>query len=486
MLSKEQNEQLNRLCRLSFESLVGQMIIDKDATILYFSKEHTKYSGIPNEEAVGKNVRDVLPNTRMDIVLQTGIPEIGSIFEMKHRKTGEVKYMVCNRIPISDKNGEIIGVMSETVFSRGIKDIYRLSDELQKHSHLESFTNDTEHIEELGPAHIDPNKSSGSGADELNMICGSSKAITELKQLIIKVADMPLPVLIQGETGTGKEVFADALHKYSNSRREKNFVKINCAAIPSELLESELFGYEKGSFSGAAKTGKMGKFEYAGDGVVLLDEIGDMPIDLQAKLLRVLQEKEFERVGGLKPIPFHARIICTTNRDLDELISSGKFREDLYYRINVLEMQIPPLRDRLEDISDLSSYFISKINEAYDLSIMGISPRADAFLKSYSWPGNVRELRHVIERSCMMKGSGILDLDDFNFLNKKSENDKPDHSSPKIISFDLREVRIEAEKTAIINALKVTNNNRSKAAELLGIDRSVLYDKLRKYQIEHM
>ncbi len=313
----------------------------------------------------------------------------------------------------------------------------------------------------------------------------------ELKHVIAKIADMPLPVLITGETGAGKEVFAEALHLASNHRHKHNFVKINCAAIPGELLESELFGYEKGAFSGANSIGKMGKFEYAGRGTILLDEIGDMPLALQAKLLRVLQEKEFERVGGLKSISFHARVVCTTNRDLRQLIKEGKFREDLYYRINVLELYIPPLRERKEDIAELSKVFIRQLNEEYSLEITGMDGSVMKVFQSYHWPGNVRELRHVIERACMMRGNGTLIGEDVSFykpqLSAMAGTVLPDgktYESDEPMELNLREIRMEAEKKAIRLAIDLSGGNKAKAAKLLGIERTVLYDKLRKYDMD--
>ena len=295
---------------------------------------------------------------------------------------------------------------------------------------------------------------------------------------------MPLTVLITGETGTGKEVFADALHR-SSIRRDKHFVKINCAAIPKELLESELFGYEKGAFSGASSSGKTGKFEYAAGGTILLDEIGDMPLDLQAKLLRVLQEREFERIGGLKSIPFDARVICTTNRDVVQLVKEGKFREDLYYRINVLEMYIPPLRERTEDIMELSRTFIAQINNEYELSIEGIDADTQQFLECYDWPGNVRELKHAIERACMMRGSGTLSMDDFDFFIRRISANGSSYAADRNVtkSLDLKTVKMEAEKKAIETALKITGGNKKSAANILGIERTVLYDKLKKYDM---
>lgn len=486
MLTKEQEKKLNELCRYAFESLVGQIIVDKEGTILYFSKEHTKFLGIEREEAEGKYVKDIIPDTRMDQVVKTGIPEIGNVFEMKHRDTHESKFMICNRIPIHDEGGEIVGAMAETIFSRGIDDVHRISREVKQHTDSNLFTSEADYYANLQSSksvRINEQKSEEAQASNIR---GMSPQIQELKHLIARIANMHLPVLITGETGTGKEVFAEALHLVSDSRRNNNFVKINCAAIPAELLESELFGYEKGAFSGANSAGKIGKFEYAGNGTVLLDEIGDMPMELQVKLLRVLQEKEFERVGGLKSIPFNARIICTTNKDIQRLINEGKFREDLYYRINVLELYIPPLRERKSDIPVLSKVFVQQLNEEFDLSVSEIDNDVMNLFYSYQWPGNVRELKHTIERACMMRGEGKLTLSDFTFFQERISHARhiANYETIDISDLDLRIVKMKAEKKAIEKALELTNGNKVKTAKLLGIQRTVLYEKLKKYSFD--
>ena len=236
---------MNELCRYAFESLVGQIIIDEEGTILYFSKEHTKFMGIEREEAEGKYVKDIIPNTRMDQVAKTGVPEIGNVFEMRHRDTNKTKLMICNRVPIRNENSEIVGVMAETIFSRGIGDVHRISREVKQHVDLNLFTNEADyysHLQNNKNTRIPIYNDSNNEEPQASNIRGNSPQIQELKHLIARIANMPLPVLITGETGTGKEVFAEALHLVSDTRRNSNFVKINCAAIPGELLESELFG----------------------------------------------------------------------------------------------------------------------------------------------------------------------------------------------------------------------------------------------------
>jgi transcriptional regulator with PAS, ATPase and Fis domain len=302
-----------------------------------------------------------------------------------------------------------------------------------------------------------------------------------IKETIQRFAESDLTFLITGDTGTGKEVFANAIHELSK-RRNKNFVKINCAAIPKDLLESELFGYEPGSFSGALKEGKVGKFEHANGGTLLLDEIGEMPLSLQSKLLRVLQERELERVGGLKSIKLDVRIICSTNQNIEKLIEKGEFRRDLFYRINVVEINIPALRDRLDDIPLLCKHFIDKINSENGLGITNISNDAYSLFYNYEWSGNVRELKHVLERACISAGSGQLNIEHFDFL--LSRMYKNSDVKKNADEGSLNDVTSEVEKEKIIRALVETNGNKSAAAKLLKIDRSSLYNKIKRYNIE--
>jgi transcriptional regulator with PAS, ATPase and Fis domain len=276
-------------------------------------------------------------------------------------------------------------------------------------------------------------------------------------------------VLISGESGTGKELFAHSIHNAS-LRRKEPFIKVNCSAIPAELAESELFGYEDGAFTGARRQGKPGKFELADGGTIFLDEIGDMPLLLQGKLLRVIQEKEVERVGGVKTRKVDARIIAATNRDLKRLVGEGTFREDLYFRINVIEFKIPPLRERKQDIQVLADHFIKKYNDRFTKRVKGITDEAVEALVRYDWPGNIRELENIIERMMNYIESGWIDLKDV-----PEEIRSPVMESTRTAqSLALADI----EQEAIRAALDEARGNKSKAARLLGISRSKLYEKL--------
>ena len=295
-----------------------------------------------------------------------------------------------------------------------------------------------------------------------------------------KVIDMALSVayssstiLIQGESGTGKEMIAKFIHQNSN-RKDKSFVAVNCAALPKDLLESELFGHEKGSFTGAINR-KIGKFELANHGTILLDEISEMDMSLQAKLLRVLQEREVDRVGGREPVPIDARVIATTNRNLREAIDEGEFREDLYFRLNVIPIVIPPLRNRKEDISLLIEYFIKKHSSKNRKNVTGMAKDALLMLADYYWRGNVRELENVIERAVLLC-KGNLITQEYLFMEAIVEEI---NSSVKA-GVTVREM----EKKLIFNTLEQVNGNRTKAAELLGVSIRTLRNKLNEYKNE--
>jgi transcriptional regulator with PAS, ATPase and Fis domain len=314
----------------------------------------------------------------------------------------------------------------------------------------------------------------------LNNIIGSSEAITEAKELARKVAQTKSTVLITGETGTGKELFAHAIHQAS-PRRHQPFIALNCAAIPKDLIESELFGYEEGAFSGARKGGKLGKFEMAHQGSLYLDEIDQLPLPLQSKLLRAIQEKEVERIGGTGTICTDIRLICTSNTNLMELVEKGEFREDLYYRVHVVSLQVPPLRERLDDIAELVNHFIAKINNGLGLNIQGVHKDVLKSFARYRWPGNVRELEHLLERAANVALSGYLNVYHFERFVPRLLDGTPSKPIKKFAN--LNDLRIKLEKDAIINVLKTTKGNKKRAAEIFQIDRSVLYKKISRYKI---
>jgi len=446
------------LFKLVFDNFYnGIMVTDADGYILLFNKPYGEFLGMDPEQQIGKHCTEAVENSRMHIVGKTGIPEINQVQRIKGQD------MIVQRIPLR-KNGKVIAVFGHVMF-KDVRDLGKLAKKL---SHLESKIKFYE--QEL--------MNLRSTKYTLESIIGSSKAIQNLKKDALKATANNFPVLITGESGTGKELFSQAIH-HASCRRLYPFVRINCAAIPKDLIESELFGYERGAFTGAKAEGKPGKFEIANRGTLFLDEIGDMPLEMQPKLLRVLEEKDFERLGGTRIIRSDFRVIAATNKNLDDLISQEKFRTDLFYRLNVIHLHIPPLRERREDILPLAGHLLEKMAQEATFSEVTVDPDAEKILVSYDWPGNVRELVNVLERALSsLEGDTIL-ASDLPFHLRRTRERIPE---PPI--FFLRDEQFNAEKKAIIKALKETRN-KSDAARKLGIHRTLLYKKMKKYQISY-
>ncbi|MBI4583533.1 MAG: sigma-54-dependent Fis family transcriptional regulator [Planctomycetes bacterium] len=314
------------------------------------------------------------------------------------------------------------------------------------------------------------------GQFSLSRIIGASPAMQALLKLLARVAPTDATVLIQGETGTGKELVARAVH-YNSARSSRNFVTVNCTAIPRELLESELFGHVKGAFTGAVSA-KTGKFELAGGGTIFLDEIGDIELELQKKLLRVLQEREIDKVGSGSPLPVDVRVIAATNQPLARLVETGAFRKDLFYRLNVLPVHLPPLRERRDDIPPLVQHFLEKAGASH----VRLTDAASALLLAHDWPGNVRELENAIERALIIrKNEGEIDAGDLALEKGKAEDLSP---APKVVELPEEGIILEeVEKNLIIEALRKTGGNQSAAARLLGISRQTLIYRMQKFAI---
>ena len=452
---REARQQLE-MYNLILESIYnGILVTDAKGYVTHFNKPYGQFLGLDPEAQIGKHCTEVIENTRMHLVAKTGKPEINQ----SHRINGQD--MVVQRIPIK-KNGKVIAVFGQVMF-KDVRDVGKLAKKL---SVLESKVEFYE--KELF--------SLRSTRYTIDSIVGVSDVIRALKEDTMKAAANNLSVLISGESGTGKELFAQAIHHASN-RKLYPFIRINCSAIPKDLLESELFGYEKGAFTGARSDGKPGKLELAHHGSLFLNEIGDLPLEMQPKLLRVLEEKEFERIGGTAIIRADFRLIAATNQNLEEMLAKKQFRKDLYYRLNVIPLNIPPLRQRREDIIPLACHFLKQIAHDASLSEMEMDDETQEAFKRYDWSGNVRELSNVLERIVSTLEGDVIRLGDIPFYLYQS------HEPPDSDRTALKNVQTRAEKEAIRYALETTNYNKARAADLLGIHRTLLYKKMKRYNL---
>jgi PAS domain S-box-containing protein len=443
--------------RLVFDSIHnGAIVTDTDGYITHFNKPYGEFLGVNPAEQIGRHCTEAVENSRMHLVAKTGIPEINQ----SHRIMGQ--NMVVQRIPIK-KDDRIIAVFGQVMF-KDVKDVRKLASEL---SLLESKVKLYE--EELINLR--------STRYTFESIIGKSEAIRSLKQEALKAASNHYSVLISGDSGTGKELFAQAIH-HASTRKLYPFVRINCAAIPRDLLESELFGYEKGAFTGARSDGKPGKFELAHQGSVFLDEVGDLPLEMQPKLLRAIEDNEFERVGGTKIIRSNFRVIAATNQNLEKMLADGLFRKDLFYRLNVIPLHIPPLRERKPDIVAIAEYLLKQLALEANIPQIRLDEQAQKALENYEWQGNVRELSNVLERTMSVLEGDTIRLESLPFyLHRSSRLEVPANRS------SLKDVQARTEKEAICFALQETNNNKAQAAKILGIHRTLLYKKMNKYQI---
>ena len=470
-LAKDSVEILETILETTYDGIV---VVDKDGIITRFNKAYQSFLGIDEKDALGRPVEDVIENTRMHIVVKTGKPEIGETQKIQGHE------MVVMRIPIY-KKGEVVGAVGKVLF-RDVKEIRSMVEKLDiTTKELKYYKGEVLRLK-------------GSRYNFENIV-GSSEKMLQAKDLAKTAATGNSNVLVRGESGTGKELFAHAIHD-SSLRRYGAFIRVNCAAIPAGLLESELFGYEGGAFTDAKKGGKPGKFELAQKGTLFLDEIGDMPLEMQAKLLRVLQEKEVERLGGDRVIRLDIRLIAATNRNLEELIRKERFRQDLYYRLNVLKIDIPPLREIREDMEMLCERMFQEVNEELGTAVEVVDPEVIEILKAYDWPGNMRELKNVLERAVAVNMGRdpiirknhlpiyLLDTKGTqDFGREPGSGAECGGASADTGGVTLSEILANTEKAAIENALRATGNNRKKAAELLGIHRSGLYQKMSRHSI---
>lgn len=446
------------------------VVVDKDGKILYINEAYCEFLGTTVEDSLNKPVADVIENTRMHIVAKTGQKELAAIHPINGSE------MIANRYPLFE-DGEVVGALGTVMF--------RNPEEWRMYKSKIQYL-----VEELKyyrtKIQIDLRSK-----HQFNDLIGSSPAFLAAKKLAERVSESASSVLLTGESGTGKELFAHSIHN-SSLRSNMPFVAINCASIPEHLLESELFGYEEGAFTGAKKGGKKGQFELANHGTLFLDEIGDMPLSMQSKLLRVLQEREVHRVGGQKSIPVDVRIIAATHRNLEKMVEKATFRQDLYYRLNVIIVEIPPLRKRMEDIEPIALSLLKKLEgKFYRKGILMSREVKDKLLK-HSWPGNIRELENVLERCVNVLDGQIIQIEDLPLYLRDQESTSTSrmiNNSKAKVEVDtthiqpLKETLMAVEKKAIENALVAANGNKLKAAKLLEVSKSNFYEKCRAYQL---
>jgi transcriptional regulator with PAS, ATPase and Fis domain len=448
-------ELLEALLENPYES---QILVDAQGIVRYMSPAYKAFYRLSQVDAIGRPLLELIPHSKVPRVLETGNAEIGRLFRMGDKER------IIARIPLRDGNGNIVGAVGKLMFwdPEKVKELVRQVEVLQ--SRLNYYEKELKEVYRRRYS--------------LEGVVGESALIQEAKQVAIQAAASDLPVLIIGETGTGKEVFAHAVHQLS-SRRERPLVHVNCAAIPNELFESELFGYEAGAFTGASPKGKPGKFELAVKSTIFLDEVGELPLSVQAKLLRVIQDRELERVGGTRTLNLDFRVIAATNRDLKAMLSWGKFRQDLYYRLNIFLLKTPPLRQMRSDIPRLAFHFLSFTRDRFRPH--SIDPRAMQWLMAYDWPGNVRELRNALELASSLAGDGPILEEHLPMEIRNSEGMTAVFDG---VPCSLKEEIASAERRALRRALSLSGGNRTEAARLLGIHRTGLYQKMKRHGLD--
>ena len=433
----------------------GAVIVDRQARIVWMNDRYPKRLGVADPAAaIGQPVESILPNSLMREVVDSGRPIMLDIMDF-----GEESFVVV-RLPLRDNGGTVIGGIGLIL----LDDARSLVPLVSRFNRLKlDYADSQRRLAEARRAKY-----------TLSSIIGASDACVAFKQQARRAAHTRASVLIQGETGTGKELLAQAIHNAS-LRADKPFVAVNIAAIPETLLESEFFGTAPGAFTGAERKGRDGKFKLADGGTLFLDEIGDMSAALQAKLLRVLQEGEFEALGSNRLVPVDVRIVAATGRDLLAEVEAGRFRTDLYYRLNVVTLSIPPLRERLDDLPLLCEHMLETLCHKLGLPLRAISPEALQRLYRHHWPGNIRELQNALERALMMSDGETLTLADIDAVLPAA---KAAAAATAPTGHSLAEAIAEAERTSIRKALAACGGNKARAAAELGISRTSLYEKI--------
>jgi transcriptional regulator with PAS, ATPase and Fis domain len=455
------NPLIARALRFCFKNpYEGLMIVDTDGIIQFMDRPSEEFLGLEPGGARGRSIKELVPKSDFELVMKSGTPVIGRI-----REIGGIMRMA-SVYPLK-KDGVIIGAIGRRVF-------YPYEEIEKRNKEIQDLKNEVQYLRQK-------EKTEYSSVYTFDNILGSSTLMRDTIATAKRISTLDTDVLIVGETGTGKELFAHSIHGFRHS--DKPFAKINCPAIPFELAESQLFGYEKGSFTGASSSGRAGIFESANNGIVFLDEISSLPLSLQAKLLRVLQEREIQRLGSTKTKKVNFRFIAATSVDLLHLVEKGEFRHDLYYRVAGATLDIPPLRDRREDIPLYLYHFLETINKSFNIHLKGFSSEARDILFHYDWPGNVRQLIHVLEQTA------IHAWDAEEIISEHLPKELVLHEKRSFTDilpgadFGMKQEMAQKEKNSIVAALKQTRGNKRQAAILLKMPRSTFYQKIRRYDI---
>jgi transcriptional regulator with PAS, ATPase and Fis domain len=452
----------------------GIIFIDENGIIRYVNDALAHYNNVTKDRIIGLAHKDFPIDENLDRILATQEFEPFAFFT-----TAGNKRMIASRGPVYRKGlfagafGRYLSVDPRDVVKFGESYI----DLIGRLDTRDIMVNVSQSLLELNSYKHEFEQANKVRLGVDNII-GNSPSMKDLKNRILMIADSPSSILLTGESGTGKELFAKAVH-FHGKRSSQPFIKVNCAAIPENLLEAELFGYVEGAFTGARKGGKMGKFELANKGTMFLDEIGDMPSSMQAKLLRVLQEREIERLGSDRTIPIDVRIVSATNKDLLSLVEEGTFREDLYYRINVLNLHIPPLRERKTDIPNLVSYIIDILNKKLDRSVLYPTQEVMDLFMIYNWPGNIRELINILETAMNFCGSSIIDIKDLPLSLHVLRNSGPNEDNKQSLEHKID----STEKYHLMSVLQQCNGSRKATAEILNISKSTLFRLMKKHDL---
>lgn len=465
----DNNIMVNIFCEKSGELLKSILdsikdaicVVDENCITRYWNDAAEKLYHIEKSKIIGRHIKDFFPTSLLPRIIKEK-----KAYDNVYNSPKEGCYNVISASPLYI-NGRFVGGIS---LDRDITEYIKTSELLVK---AQSNLNILE--QEISTMNKD--------RYSFSQIFGNNRTLRECIRLAKDISRSNINVLISSESGTGKELFAHAIHMESG--RKGYFVPINCSAIPNELIESELFGYAPGAFTGALKSGKVGKIELAHNGTLFLDEIGDMPLSMQPKILRVLEDGEMTRIGSEKTIKANIRVIAASNKDLSEMVETGQFRKDLYYRLNSVVITLPPLRERRDDIPILVNRFVEDYCMEYGINILGVTPEVMSVFINHKWEGNVRELKNVIERIVVLARNKNTDIIDASFLPNNLRGNLEIMPVPRQESiYDLNSILENAEREAIINVMKIARNNKAHAAKLLNIPRSTLYFKLKKYNLD--